>query len=133
MSVGILLVTHGDFGQSLIRAAEFILGCSLSEINCISVTQSGAEHPEIEQMKTAIRATDQGDGLLVLTDLAFASPSNTIETLLEGHRARMVSGLNMPMLLRTWNYRNEKLDMLAGRAEKGGIRGIEIIGSGDGL
>ena len=125
MNVGLVVVTHGEIGSALIRSAEFILGCSLDEISCIGVSQSGTEKPDLDHMADAISRADRGDGILVLTDLAFASPTNAIESLLGNHRARIVSGLNLPMLLRTWNYRGEDLESLADRAETGGTRGIE--------
>lgn len=128
MSVGIVIVTHGQIAESLIGAAEFILGQPLDEIGRIAVTQSGSEMPDTATFREVIAAVDQGDGLLVLTDLACASPSNTVEKLLEGRHARIVSGVNLSMLLRVWNYRNEPLEPLANRAYKGGIKGIGIRG-----
>ena len=100
MSVGIVIVTHGGIGDSLVRAAEFILGHPLEEIGRIAVTQSGSEMPDTESFSAVIAAVDQGDGVLVLSDLACASPSNTIEKLLAGKHARVVSGINLAMLLR---------------------------------
>lgn len=126
MSVGFVIVTHGQIGHSLIGAAEFILGHSLDQIGRLAVTQSGAEIPDLESMRKVIASVDEGDGVLVLTDLACASPSNTVEQLLEEKQARVVSGINLSMLLRAWNYRDEPLEKLAERAFQGGIKGIEI-------
>ena len=126
MSVGFVIVTHGQIGESLIRAAEFILDHSLDEIGRIAVMQSGSEMPDIESIRQTIASVDKGDGVLVLTDLGCASPSNTVEQLLRDRHARVVSGVNLSMLLRAWNYRSESLDTLAERAHEGGIRGIEI-------
>lgn len=126
MSVGFVVVTHGQIGESLIGAAEFILDHSLDEIGRIAVTQSGSEMPDVESMRQTIASVDKGDGVLILTDLACASPSNTVERLIKGSHARVVSGVNLSMLLRAWNYRNESLVSLAERAHEGGIRGIEI-------
>jgi PTS system mannose-specific IIA component len=126
VNVGIVIVTHGTIGDSLIQAAEFILGCSLDRIGSIAVTQSGPETPDVENMREVISKADAGKGVLVLTDLACASPSNIVEQLLQDRRARVVSGVNLSMLLRAWNYREESLDSLAERAFEGGIRGIEI-------
>lgn len=126
MSVGFAIVTHGQIGESLISAAEFILNHSLDEIGRIAVTQSGSEKPDVDSIRTVIDAVDKGDGVLVLTDLACASPSNTVEQLLKDSHTRVVSGINLSMLLRAWNYRDEPLDSLAERAHEGGIRGIEL-------
>lgn len=126
MSVGFVIVTHGEIGESLISAAEFILGHSLDGIGRIPVMQSGSEMPDTGSMRQAIESVDEGDGVLVMTDLACASPSNIVEQLAEHSKARVVSGVNLSMLLRAWNYRSEPLDTLAERAREGGIRGIEI-------
>ncbi len=126
MSVGLVIVTHGEIAQSLVRAAEFILDRSLSRIRCVAVTQSGAQMPSENLMREVIDSADEGDGVLVLTDLACASPCNIVERQLANCNARIVSGVNLPMLLRTWNYRNESLDQLTERAVQGGLKGIGV-------
>jgi PTS system ascorbate-specific IIA component len=126
VSVGIVIVTHGKIGRALVKAAEFILGRSLNRIRCFAVTQSSKDLPDENFMREVVAGADQGDGVLILTDLACASPSNIAELLLDDLNALVVSGINLPMLLRTWNYREEPLDSLAKRASEGGIRGIEI-------
>ena len=126
MSVGLVIVTHGDIGRALVESAEFILHRSLERIRCVAVTQSGAEMPNPAEMREVIRSADEGDGVLVLTDLACASPCNSVEQHAAALNARVVSGVNLPMLLRTWNYSGEPLDQLAQRAVDGGLKGIGL-------
>ena len=128
MNVGIVIVTHGKIGRSLVKSAEFILGHSLDQVRCFAVTQSAKDLPDEDFMREVISGADQGDGVLVLTDLASASPSNIAEQLLDDLKARAVSGVNLPMLLRAWNYRGESLDSITDRACEGGIKGIGIRG-----
>ncbi len=128
MSVGLVIVTHGQIGRSLVESAEFILDRSLAGVRCIAVTQSGAEMPDEDLIREVIRSADEGDGVLVMTDLACASPSNIVEQQTPALGAQVVSGVNLPMLLRAWNYRDEPLEKLAGRAVEGGLRGIGIRG-----
>lgn len=123
-----MIVTHGQIGHALIQAAEFILDRSLERIRCVAVTQSGTEMPDESVLREVIDGADEGDGVLVLTDLACASPSNCVEKQIEGCHARVVSGVNLPMLLRTWNYRDEPLDQLVERAVQGGLKGIGLRG-----
>lgn len=125
-----MIVTHGQIGHALIQAAEFILDRSLERIRCVAVTQSGTEMPDESVLREVIDGADEGDGVLVLTDLACASPSNCVEQQIEGCNARVVSGVNLPMLLRTWNYRDEPLDQLVERAVQGGLKGIGLRGTG---
>ncbi len=128
MSVGVVIVTHGQIGHALVEAAEFILDRSLERVRRVAVTQSGAEMPNEPLLREVIDGADEGDGVLVLTDLACASPSNIVEQQLGACHARVVSGVNLPMLLRTWNYRDEALDQLVERAIQGGLKGIERRG-----
>lgn len=128
MSVGFLVVTHGQIGRALVDAAEFILASNLSSVHCVSVRQSGSETPDQEMLAAKIAAADNGDGVLILTDLAGASPSNTMERLLQNRNARVISGVNLPMLIRAWNYRTEPLERLALLAKEGGLRGISTKG-----
>lgn len=124
MSVGLVIVTHGQIGHALVEAAAFILDRSLDRVRCVAVTQSGAEMPNEALLREVIDGADEGDGVLVLTDLASASPSNIVEKQLDACHARVVSGVNLPMLLRTWNYRDEPLEQLVDRAIQGGLKGI---------
>ncbi|MDX1555316.1 MAG: PTS sugar transporter subunit IIA [Xanthomonadales bacterium] len=129
MSVGLVIVTHGQIGQSLVDSAAFVLDRSLAEIRCIGVTQSGSEWPDQQLIRDAIQEADSGEGVLVMTDLGCASPSNTVEKQVHGLEARVVSGVNLPMLLRAWNYREHPLDELARRAVEGGLKGIGLRGA----
>lgn len=128
MSVGLVIVSHGQIARALVESAEFILDRSLERIRCVAVTQSGAQLPDQDLLREVINSADEGDGVLVLTDLACASPSNFVEKQLDVCNARVVSGVNLPMILRTWNYRKEPLDRLAHRAVEGGLKGIGIRG-----
>ena len=124
MSVGLVIVTHGQIGRALVESAEFILNVPLDRIRCIAVTQSGSEAPDAQLIRQVISDADQGDGVLVMTDLPCASPSNIVEKEISTLPARLVSGVNLPMLLRAWNYRSESLEQLTARALEGGVRGI---------
>lgn len=127
MSVGIIIVTHGQTGKSLVNDAEFVLGQSLSCIHCIEFIQSGDHRTGDSELKQLITQCDRGQGVLVLTDLVGASPANRITDLLDEHHATMVTGINLAMLIRVWNYRDTTLDSLTQKAVDGGKRGIEAV------
>lgn len=129
MSVGIVIITHGQVGEALIMAAEFILGRSLDEIRLVPFTQTGAQPTSDRELREAIGRSEKGEGVLILTDLVGASPANLANGLSAEFKATVVTGINLPMLLRVWNYRNLPLDALAGKAVAGGKRGIEAIDS----
>jgi PTS system mannose-specific IIA component len=122
-------VTHGHSGQSLLDDAEFILGQSLADIRFIPFRQSRVHTTGNLEVRQAIKENDSGQGVLVLTDLVGASPSNLVKGLLKDNHAKMVTGVNLAMLIRVCNYRDVSLESLAEKAVKGGKRGIETFGS----
>ncbi len=125
--MGIVIVTHGQTGQSLVNDAEFILGQSLGRIHCIEFNQSGNQPTGDDELKQVIAQSDHGEGVLVLADLVGASPANLVTGLLKEYRAAMVTGINLAMLIRVWNYRDTPLESLTHKAVQGGIRGIEAF------
>ena len=66
----------------------------------------------------------QTTGVLVLTDIFGATPSNVAQKLVDGVNSRLITGVNLPMLLRSVSYRNEPLDALVSRAVVGGTQGV---------
>jgi PTS system mannose-specific IIA component len=127
VSVGILIVTHGNTGATLLEVAEFILDEPLSRVHFMPFRQSGEKVTAAEELEAAMKAVDQGDGILVLTDLIGASPSNLVAERLDTHGGVMVTGLNLAMLMSVWNYRDQPLGLLARKAVDSGRRGVKIF------
>ena len=125
--MGIVIVTHGQTGQSLVNDAEFILGQSLGSIRCIEFNQSGNQPTGDDELKQVIIQSDHGEGVLVLADLVGASPANQVTGLLKEYHVAMVTGINLAMLIRVWNYRDTPLESLTHKAVQGGKRGIEAV------
>lgn len=127
MSVGLVIVTHGDTGGTLVAEAEFILGESLEAIHFVPFNHSVGHHEELYRIHQAIAEADSGDGVLVLTDLMGASPSNRVSVLLEHFDAVMVTGANLAMLLCVWANREMPLGQLARKAVDCGRRSVKIF------
>lgn len=127
MSVGLVIVTHAQTGATLIEEAEFILGETLAAVQFVPFMQDRDQADGIVAIHAAIEKADQGDGILILADLIGSSPSNCTTTLLQHYEAVMVTGVNLPMLISVWSYRNKPLGMLARKAVESGRRGIKII------
>jgi PTS system ascorbate-specific IIA component len=127
MSVGLVLVTHGSTGSDLKETAEFILGGPMDTIRVVPFHQSGRECAGIPEVRAAIEGAENGEGVLVLTDLFGASPSNLVTDLLDQYHAVMVSGLNLGMLMSVWNYRDQPLGALARKAVESGRRSVKIV------
>lgn len=124
MNVGILLITHGNVGAVLLQSATEVLGvCPLSTTTLSAASGCDPEHV-LESARAAARKLDSGDGVLVLTDMYGATPSNIACRLCDTHAVRVVSGLNLPMLIRVLNYPHLDLDELMHKAVTGGRDGI---------
>lgn len=124
MSVGILMVTHDLVGRAIVDAARMMLGmCPLKVDLC---AYSGTEDRD-ELLRIALNqaaALDEGDGVLILTDIFGSTPSNIAQMLLEVPNRRAIAGLNLPMLVRVLNYPRLNLNELAQRALAGGCEGV---------
>lgn len=123
-TIGLVLLTHGEIGQALIDVAEFILDRSLADIRVVSFRQSAAEKTGAEEIRKAIDSANLGHGVLVLTDLGGASPCNQVTRLPCSSEVAVVSGLNLAMLIRAWNYRDKPLGQATALATEGGVRDI---------
>ena len=127
MNVGIVIVTHGRTGESLLEEAGFILGERLDDILAVAFNQSENVQGGIDEICRSIRSVDSGNGILVLTDLMGSSPSNLVNDVLEDVHAVMVTGVNLGMLIRVCNYRRSNLELLAQKAVDGGKKAVKIF------
>ena len=127
MACGILLVTHPGIGASLLAVATALLRQLPLKAEAFEVPLDADLEVLLPQASAALRRVDGGDGVLVLTDLYGASPSN-----LAGHLARLgtpvrrVSALSLPMLLRVMNYAEQELDQLPATAAAGTRNGAIV-------
>lgn len=126
--VGIIVVAHADYGSVLLRTAEFILG-PLSDCTSISV-DIGQEVPEtIRRLKEAAGRLDKGAGVIILTDMFGGTPTNLALSLLSSHNVEVVTGVNLPMVLKVFTSRTTPLQELAKAACDAGIKGIVVPGA----
>ncbi len=107
--IGILIVSHGTFGKALIDSATQVLGKPPPFVDQVGVRAQDDPDAILPRARERIRALDQGEGVLVLTDIPGATPSNIVRRLLDAGRVEAVSGVSLPMLMRALTYRNEPL------------------------
>jgi PTS system ascorbate-specific IIA component len=122
--IGILVVSHGAFGESLIHSASHVLGRRPLYLRQLGVTvhdDPEAIQPVAEEL---VRYLDQGAGVLVLADIYGATPSNIAARLLRPGRVEGIAGVNLPMLIRALNYRDQPLGDVLEKALAGGAEGI---------
>ena len=128
MSVGILLVTHEDIGAQLIGVARTIFKQPSVPVSLVSVPadlEPAALGRFADLIRNAIHDQEKGQGVLVLTDVFGATPDNLARYFSIDINARVVSGINLPMLLRVLNYAQQPLEQLCETALIGGRSGVQ--------
>jgi|SRR5687767_7081907 PTS system ascorbate-specific IIA component len=127
MAVGILLITHEGVGSALIAVAQRLLRTLPLRVEAMEVPFDGDPDALLPQASAALRRVDGGQGVLVLTDLYGATPSNLAAKVARlGTPVRRVSALSLPMLLRVMNYAELELDELPAVAAAGTRNGVII-------
>ncbi len=125
MSVGLCLISHNRIGEALLDTATSMLGGRPLPVTVIPVTSVCDPDKVLAQAKAAIRTVDQGDGVIVLTDMYGSTPSNIATALRrDNDRVVVIAGLNLPMLVRLMNYPGLGIAQLADKALSGGQEGI---------
>lgn len=97
--IGILITTHGNLGAELLKAAEMIKG-PFKGVACISVSQEKGVEELRKEISATIKKLDQGQGVLILTDLFGGTPSNFSLSFMKEGKVEVVTGVNLPMLLK---------------------------------
>ena len=124
---GILIIAHAPLAHALRTCALHVFPDCDSDVAAIDVQPN---LPPEETLAMARIAMDQlvrdgrTTGVLVLTDIFGATPSNVAQRLVDGVNSRLITGVNLPMLLRSVSYRNEPLEALVSRAVVGGTQGV---------
>ena len=125
MSVGILLITHEGIGRALLAVATRLLRTLPLRTEVLEVPVDGDPDALLPMASAALRRVDGGQGVLVLTDLYGATPSNLAAKVARlGTPVRRVSALSLPMLLRVMNYAELDLDELPNVAAAGARNGV---------
>lgn len=125
--IGIFLITHGSLGESLVQCACHVLNKRPLQISQLGV--SGQDDPldALPLARDMMNLVDTGEGVLLLTDIFGATPSNIALKLLQPGRVEGVSGVSLPMLLRALTYREKDMETLLAKAIAGGRDGVMLM------
>ena len=104
--VGIVIVTHLRLGEELLGVAELIVG-KLKQFVAVSIDPSAGVEEIREKISASIRKVDRGEGILILTDMFGGTPSNISLSFLEESKIEVITGVNLPMLLKLSTYEGE--------------------------
>lgn len=124
MNVGILLITHDQVGQALLNTATATLGMCPLPVEVLEVRRGDSPELLLSRAKELVAALNCGAGVLVLTDMYGSTPSNIARALQVSKLVEVVAGINLPMLIRIFNYPRLSLVELTAKAVSGGRDGI---------
>ncbi len=113
--VGLLLVSHGTIAESFLEVSLEIVG-PVKGVQVVSLAEPIDEEKVMEDIRKARKEIDQGDGILILTDMFGGTPANLCFSLLEDPRVEVLTGMNLPMILQILSSLQD-----AGLAELAGI------------
>lgn len=127
--IGIVIVTHGQLAEALVNAAQFIIGTTLEQIKTVSINVDSAVDVDKLRNKiaSAIKSVNQSDGVILLTDMFGGSPSNLSYSFLKDGAVEVLSGVNLPTLIKAIDARTKMpLAEAAVEIEKYGKKSISL-------
>ena len=127
MTIGVLIVSHELLGQTMLDISVKTLSVCPLATKVLSVQLECDPGELAENAEKLVKELDTGDGVLILSDLCGATPSNIACRLSYHQHVKVVVGLNMPMLLRILNYPNLSLEEMADKAVDGGRQGVMML------
>ena len=122
--IGIFLVTHTTYGESLIQCACHVLNKRPPQIAQIGIAAQDDPLDALPLAQQLLKLVDYGRGVLVMTDIFGATPANLATKLLKPGRIEGIAGVNLPMLIRALTYRDKDMDTLIAKAVAGGRDGV---------
>jgi mannose PTS system EIIA component len=122
--IGILIVAHEPVASSFAAAIRHVLGNDPKQFAWLDVANEARPDEWLIRAKNQASQLDSGEGVLVCSDVCGGTPCNVANGLIQPGKVHVISGLNMPMLLRAINYRNLSLDELTEKALMGGKDGV---------
>ena len=106
--IGIVVVTHSGLGEALIESAEMILEGPLEAATAVSVDLSQSAEQMRKKISAGIKAVGKDKGVLILTDMFGGTPSNLSLSFLEEGRIEVLTGVNLPVVIRAAKMRKDK-------------------------
>lgn len=122
--IGILIIAHNNLGESLMQCAKHVLGKEPQQMAHLAVENYDDLSTLLPKAQEMVAKLNTGEGVLVLSDMYGATPCNTVGQLSKHGIVEGVAGVNLPMLVRTMNYRNIPLLELVEKAVSGGREGV---------
>ena len=122
--IGILIISHGGLGESLIHCVTHVLGKQPLQLAHFAVGTDDDPSDLLPQAQQVVSTLNTGSGVLILSDIYGASPCNLVTKLLAPGKVEGVAGVNLPMLVRVLNYRDKSIKVCLEKAVSGGRDGV---------
>ena len=123
MPIHILIVAHAPLASALRSCVLHVFPEVADSLHAVDVKADEPPEATLAHVRASVQAF-ANHSVLVLTDVLGATPCNIAQKMVDGQHCKMVAGVNLPMLLRTVNYRHESMDALIARALTGGAQCI---------
>ncbi len=125
--IGILLVTHGNIGKSLLNCATHILDNSPSSVDCLPINSNKNLDNYSNIISKKIKDLDTGNGVLILTDIYGATPCNLLNKFTKENEVAVLTGVNLPMLIEAISERKDNLNVIVKDSIDCAMRNIKKI------
>jgi len=124
MSAALFFITHEGIASNLIKIGEAIINKTNNNLSYFEVPMDANINLIIEGIENRLEQLDTKEGLLFITDIYGSTPSNIAQKIADKHRADLISGVNLPMIIRLLNYRDKAVNILIQKALDGAKKGI---------
>ncbi|MAA75848.1 MAG: PTS fructose transporter subunit IIA [Salinisphaeraceae bacterium] len=122
--IGVLLITHGEMGRHLVDTARGMLDRLSLPTGIIAIDREDEPEQRLDEARRLAARLDAGDGVLLLTDAFGSTPSNVANRVAASGPRRVVTGVNLPMLIRIYNYPELGLSDMVASAVEAGRQGV---------
>jgi len=124
--IGLVIVTHGRLAEEFIAAAEHVVGPQ-EAMRAISIGPDDDMELRRTEIKSAVEDVNQGDGVIILTDMFGGTPSNLAISMMDKGKIEVLAGINLPMLIKIASLRDrDSLEAVVIEGEKSGKKYINI-------
>jgi PTS system mannose-specific IIA component len=121
-----VLVTHGNLAREFVSALEHVVGPQQA-VACICIGPDDDMEERRREILDSVKAVDEGDGVVLLTDMFGGTPSNLAISVLEQGRVEVIAGVNLPMLIKLASLRgSESLPVAVTRSQEAGRKYIAV-------
>jgi PTS system ascorbate-specific IIA component len=125
MSIALFFVTHEGIASNLLNIGELIIQKPNSNLSYLEIPMDASIEAMIKNIENKLQQLSIDDGILFITDIYGSTPSNIAQQLATKYNANLISGVNLPMIIRLLNYRDEAEQELMQKALDGAHQGIQ--------